>query len=144
MALKITDTSTVELHFNLKLADGSIADSTRANGQPARLSMAEGMGCPGFERQLLGLTAGDKKTFTLPAGEALVLPDPDNYKTLARAQFPEQLSLEVGTIVEFEQPNGATLLATVRELDTDQVTVDFNHPLSGHDLTFEIEILAVT
>ena len=79
--------SEVVLHFDLKLADGSAADSTRVNNKPAKLVIGDGSLTLNFEDCLLGLQTGDKKSFTLEANDAFGMPNPDNLHHLERSKF---------------------------------------------------------
>ncbi|NLS12233.1 FKBP-type peptidyl-prolyl cis-trans isomerase [Vibrio sp. SM6] len=135
--------SQVTLHFAIKMADGSIADSTYQSGKPARLVMGDGSISDNFEHCLLGLVAGDKKAVELAAKDAFGLPNPDHIHYMDRAKFVGDAEVEVGTIMAFSGPDGVEIPGIITEIAGDSVTVDFNHPLAGHDVTFEVEILAV-
>lgn len=139
----ITQGSEVVLHFDLKLADGSAADSTRVNGKPAKLVMGDGSLTLNFEDCLLGLKEGDKKSFTLEANDAFGMPNPDNLHHLERSKFNAETPAEEGMIIAFTQPDGTELPGIIREVTGDSVTVDFNHPLAGQVITFDVEILSV-
>ena len=82
--------SEVVLHFDLKLSDGSAADSTRVNNKPAKLVVGDGSLTISFEDCLLGLQAGDKKSFTLEADDAFGMPNPDNLHHLDRSKFSSE------------------------------------------------------
>ena len=139
----ITDNSEVVLHFDLKLSDGSAADSTRVNNKPAKLVIGDGNLTPGFEACLLGLSAGDKKSFTLEPQDAFGFPNPDNIYHLDRNKFSGETPAEEGMIMTFSQPDGSELPGIVRSVAGASVTVDFNHPLAGQDVTFDVDILEV-
>lgn len=139
----ISQGSEVVLHFDLKLADGSAADSTRVNDKPAKLVMGDGSLTLNFEDCLLGLKEGDKKSFTLEANDAFGMPNPDNLHHLERSKFNAETPAEEGMIIAFTQPDGTELPGIVREVTGDSVTVDFNHPLAGQVITFDVEILSV-
>jgi FKBP-type peptidyl-prolyl cis-trans isomerase SlpA len=136
--------SEVVLHFDLKLADGSAADSTRVNNKPAKLVMGDGNLTPNFEACLLGLKTNDKKSFTLEPNDAFGMPNPDNIHHLERSKFSAETPAEEGMIIAFGQPDGSELPGIVREVTGDSVTVDFNHPLAGQVITFDVEILSVS
>jgi FKBP-type peptidyl-prolyl cis-trans isomerase SlpA len=135
--------SEVILHFDLKLADGSAADSTRVNNKPAKLVIGDGSLTPNFEGCLLGLKAKDKKSFTLEANDAFGMPNPDNIHHLERSKFSAETPAEEGMIIAFNQPDGSELPGIIREVTGDSVTVDFNHPLAGQVITFDVEIISV-
>lgn len=139
----IGNDSEVVLHFDLKLEDGSAADSTRVHNRPAKLKIGDGNLTPNFESCLLGLCEGDKKSFTLPPDDAFGMPNPDNIHHMDRTKFDADAPAEVGMILAFTQPGGAEIPGIVREVVGDSVTVDFNHPLAGQTVIFDVEILEV-
>ncbi|MDM7859738.1 FKBP-type peptidyl-prolyl cis-trans isomerase [Alteromonas sp. ASW11-36] len=139
----ITGASEVLMHFDLKLEDGSAADSTRVNNKPAKLVMGDGSLTDNFERCLLGLKEGDKKSFTLAPEDAFGMPNPDNIYHLERSRFELEEGVQEGMIIGFSQPDGSELPGIIRSVAGDSVTVDFNHPLAGQTVIFDVEILAV-
>ena len=138
----ITATNEIVFHVTMKLSDGSAADSTKVNNKPAKLTMGDGSLSPAFEAQLLGMAKGESKEFTLGATDAFGATNPDNIYHLERSKF-EAESLEVGAIIMFEQQNGAEMPGVIREIVGDSVTIDFNHPLAGQVITFDIEIIEI-
>lgn len=143
MSQQIAADSSVLFHFAIKLEDGSVADSTALHGKPARLRMGDGSLTMSFEQCLLGLKQGEAKSFTLAPEQAFGLSNPDNIYHLDRAKFGADMDPKVGTIMVFDQPNGGELPGIIRAVEGMSVTVDFNHPLAGHTVTFEVEILGV-
>lgn len=135
--------SEVVMHFSINLSDGSAADSTRVHNKPAKFVVGDGSLTDNFEKCLLGLKAQDKKKFELAPEDAFGLPNPDNIHYVDRSKFSVDAPAEVGAIIAFTQPDGTELPGIVREVNGDSVTVDFNHPLAGQTLTFDVEILEV-
>jgi FKBP-type peptidyl-prolyl cis-trans isomerase SlpA len=136
--------STVAMHFTLKLADGSVAETTKLNDKPAKLVMGDGSLTPAFEQCLLGMFAGQKKSFELMPEEAFGLPNPDLLHHIERSKFSADIRPEIGAIIAFAQPNGVELPGIIRAIEGESITVDFNHPLAGQVVTFEVEILQVS
>jgi FKBP-type peptidyl-prolyl cis-trans isomerase SlpA len=139
----IDESSEVVLHFDLKLEDGSAADSTRVYNKPAKMVMGDGSLTANFERCLLGLKKGDKKSVTLPPEDAFGMPNPDNIYFMDRTKFDGTSELEVGMIMGFAQNDGNELPGLIRAIEGHSVTVDFNHPLSGQTVIFDVEIVDV-
>ena len=135
--------STVIFHFDIKLSDGSAAESTRVHNKPAKLQMGDGSLSPAFEAQLGGMVAGDKRTFTLAPEDAYGMPNPDNIYYVDRSKFSSDAPAKVGMIVGFAMPDGSELPGLIRDVVGESVTVDFNHPLAGQTLTFNVEIVQV-
>ena len=140
---KITKDSEVMMHFSICLEDGSAVDSSKVDDKPAKFIMGDGSLTPNFEACLLGLTEGQSETFTLAPEDAFGLPNPDNIHHLELNKFSSEVPAEVGTIISFTQPDGSELPGIIREVIADSVTVDFNHPLAGQTLTFEVDVLEI-
>lgn len=135
--------SEVLMHFSILLSDGSAADSTRVHNRPAKLVIGDGSLTENFEKCLLGLKQGEQKKFELEPIDAFGMPNPDNIHYVDLARFSAAAPAEVGAIIAFTQPDGTELPGVVREVNGDSVTVDFNHPLAGQKVTFDVEILEV-
>lgn len=134
--------STVTLHLSLTLEDGTVADSTFGE-EPCTFTMGDGTLVRGLELGLYGLYPGDRQRLELEPEQAFGLRDPQHIHTMPRAAFDDDMELAPGVIVGFETPDGEELAGAVLELDDDSVKVDFNHPLAGHRILFEVEILDV-
>lgn len=139
----MTITRSLLCHMNLVLEDGSTADSTKASGKPARLNIGDGSLSPAIEAQLAELSEGDKHTFTLDAIDAFGESNPDAIHYLDKSRFPADMTLEPGVIVSFAGPGGSEIPGIVRDVAGDSVTVDLNHPLAGHSITFELDVVKV-
>lgn len=131
----------VTLHFSILLADGAEIDSTR-HGKPATFAVGDGNLLPGFESALFGLKAGDDEQLHIAPEQGFGVREPRNVQVLARDRFPAQPPLEVGLIVSFAAPDGE-LPGVVLRLWEDTVEVDFNHPLAGRQLRFDVSIIRV-
>jgi len=132
----------VTLHLSLALEDGTVAEST-FDGEPLVFTMGEGVLDHGLELALYGLARGDKQRLTLDPGQAFGQYDPDRVHTLARDAFAADLTLEPGVIIGFETAAGEELAGAILELDKQTVKVDFNHPLAGRTIIYDVEILDV-
>ena len=142
--LKIQMGSRISLHFALLMPSGEEIDTPR-RGKPASLTLGDGNLLPGFEEALLGLSAGDDAQLVIPAEQAFGERVEANVRLLAKALFAEFNSeepLEPGLVVSFQAPDGE-LPGVVKAVYDDTVQVDFNHPLSGSDITFDVSILSV-
>ena len=141
---KIQMGSPVTLHFALLMPSGEEIDTTRRS-KPASLTLGDGNLLPGFEEALLGLAAGDDAQLIVPAEKAFGERVEANVRLLARNMFDglgSEEPLEPGLVVSFQAPDGE-LPGVVKAVYEDTVQVDFNHPLSGADITFDVSILSV-
>ncbi len=139
----IAQNSVVTLHFTIKLKDGSVADSTHNAGKPAKLVIGDGSISENFEQYLIGMEAGQNQAIELVAADAFGLPNPDNIHHMDRSKFIGETDVEVGTVMAFSGPDGMEIPGIITDIAGDSVTVDFNHPLAGQDVVFDVEILSV-
>ncbi len=141
MSIAIGPDTRITLHFTLRLADGAVIDSTRES-KPATFVFGDGSLLPGFEQAILGLKAGDRRAVLLQPADAFGDYNASNVQKMLRSQFPAGTELERGLMLSFADKQGE-LPGVIIALDGDWVSVDFNHPLAGRDLGFDVEILAV-
>ncbi|HCN62070.1 MAG TPA: FKBP-type peptidyl-prolyl cis-trans isomerase [Pseudomonas sp.] len=135
---RIGQNTEVTLHFALRLENGDTVDST-FDKSPATFKVGDGSLLPGFEAALFGFKAGDKRTLQIPPENAFGQPNPQNVQIIPRSQFKD-MDLSEGLLVIFNDAANTELPGVVKAFDDDQVTIDFNHPLSGKTLTFDVEI----
>jgi FKBP-type peptidyl-prolyl cis-trans isomerase SlpA len=138
----ISSGSTVSLHFALKLADGQVIDST-FEATPAQLVIGDGNLPEGFESLLPGLAVGDHKTFSVDPEHAFGQHNPNNVQRMKRSDFAADLPISPGLVVSFADASNTELPGVIASVEGDWVEVDFNHPLAGKILTFEVQILDV-
>jgi FKBP-type peptidyl-prolyl cis-trans isomerase SlpA len=131
----------VTLHFAIKLDNGDVVDST-FDKQPATFKVGDGNLLPGFEQALYGLKTGDKRSLPIAPEQGFGQPNPQNVQVMPRSQFKD-MELAEGLLVIFNDAANAELPGMVQSFDDNQVSVDFNHPLAGKTLSFEVEIIAV-
>jgi FKBP-type peptidyl-prolyl cis-trans isomerase SlpA len=141
---KIVSGSKVTLHFSLLFASGEEIDTTR-RGRPAELVLGDGSLLPGFEAAIEGMRAGDADQITLEPEQAFGERNPANVQILPRTKFAgigREQPLEPGLVVSFQAPDGE-LPGVVQEVYEETVMVDFNHPLSGTTIVFDVSIIRV-
>ncbi len=139
----VKSNSTIIAHIAMKLSDGSAADSTKVNNKPAKIVLGDASISPAFEAELIGLEAGASKEFTLATADPFGETHPDNIHYVDISKFSEEAPAKVGNIITFTQPGGVELPGVVKEISGTSVTIDFNHPLAGQDVTFSIDIVEV-
>lgn len=141
-ALIIQEGVEVTLHFSLLLPTGEEIDSTR-NGQPATFEVGDGNLLPGFEASLIGKTKGFAEQIRLLPEQAFGERNEANIRLLPRQKFAELGDqIEEGLMVSFQSPEGE-LPGVVVAVYEDTLQVDFNHPLSGREIIFDVVILDV-
>jgi FKBP-type peptidyl-prolyl cis-trans isomerase SlpA len=139
---RIAADSFVTLHYALRLADGSEAVST-FDLSPATLQMGGGQLADTLERCLLGLSPGDRKSFALAPGEAFGEHNPRLVEWIAKSALPAGVELRANALIEFTAPNGGGFAGFCRELGDTHALFDFNHPLAGKSVVFDVHIVGV-
>ena len=139
--------SFLTLHYRLAGPDGADVVSTFA-AKPATLTVGAGQLSPTLEARLVGLQEGAEASFELAPGEAFGERNPDMLQKLRRSVLDEmgdpEAEYHVGDVVEFPTPDGSGRFAgVVRECGEDWLLFDFNHPLAGQAVTFQVRLIGV-
>jgi len=131
----------VQMAYKGTLTDGTVFSQSEA-GKPMEFMVGAGTLIPALEKGMLGMKVGDKRTIQVKAADAYGDYDKTAVQRLPRKQFPKDLELKVGGQYQFNSPSGP-IVVTVTALDDASVTLDFNHPLAGKDLTFEVTVVKI-
>lgn len=142
----VKNDSFLTLHYRIGLSEGGDLVNTFTD-KPATLLMGGGQFSPSLENTLIGLEQGEHKTFTLDPEAGFGIRNPDliqhvSTKTLEENSDPEE-AYTVGDMIEFNAPNGGTYAGVLQSYDTQGAWIDFNHPLAGKTITFEVNIIAI-
>ena len=140
--LTVSAQTKTTLFFSLSLEDGQIIDSN-FGGKPAQCMPGDGNLLPAFDACIVGLQVGDKRQFIIPAAEAFGLRQDANLKRVPRERFAKDIELVPGLVVSFAAAEGGELPGVIHRLMGDVIEVDFNHPLAGRDIVFDVEIVDV-
>lgn len=132
--------TTVRVHYRGTLEDGSEFDTSKGR-DPLEFTIGECQVIPGFESAVADLSVGDSTIITLDAEDAYGAYHEDAVEVVPVTAFTDDPY--VGAVVQLLGPQGEHLSATITTIEGDDVTLDFNHPLAGKDLTFEIELVEV-
>ncbi|MBL8490136.1 MAG: FKBP-type peptidyl-prolyl cis-trans isomerase, partial [Rhodocyclaceae bacterium] len=132
----------VTLHYRIAAADGTELVGTFGSN-PATLQMGSGELAPTLERCLVGLPEGEHHVFLLEPQQAFGLHNPELVQRVARSGLPPAAEVELHSLIEFAAPDGSKYAGLVREMDADSVLVDFNHPLAGKSIRFEVQVVGV-
>jgi FKBP-type peptidyl-prolyl cis-trans isomerase 2 len=139
--MSISDGNTVSIEYTLTLDNGQVIDSN-VGQQPLTYQQGQGQIIPGLESELLGLETGDETSVTVSPEEGYGPVRQEAILTLQRSQLPEEAQ-EVGAQIQGQGPNGQALQGKVTALTDEKATLDFNHPLAGENLHFEVKVLEV-
>jgi FKBP-type peptidyl-prolyl cis-trans isomerase SlpA len=135
--------SFVTLHYRVATADDTEVVSTFAS-TPATLQLGSGELAPTLEACLADLPVGERHVFLLEPSQAFGPHNPELVKRLPVGELPNG-GADIGplSLVEFAAPNGAKFAGLVREIDAQAALVDFNHPLAGKSIRFEVEVIGI-
>ena len=131
----------VTLTFTLGLESGEMVDST--GDKAANFVVGDGNLLPGFEHALFGMKAGDATELKIPAEEAFGEPNEDNVQRIKRSSFQSNMALTEGLMMSFSDAQNTELPGVIVGIDDDYVDVDFNHPLAGKTILFDVAIINV-
>ena len=139
--LKVEDGQVVSMDYTLRV-DGEVVDTS--DGQ-APLEFIQGTGniIPGLERELYGLTIGASKKVSVAAADAYGELDPEAYADVPRAEFPNNIPLEKGIQIQLRDQSNNPMYARIDTFTDESVKLDFNHPLAGKTLNFDVTIVAL-
>lgn len=133
---------TVKVHYRGTFEDGEAFDSSEGR-EPLRFTIGEGQIIPGFESAVVGMSPGEKKRETIPAAKAYGEPREELIFDMDRSSLPEDAKVSRGDFLELSLPDGSRTPVRVTEVTDESLKLDANHPLSGRDLVFELELLDI-
>ncbi|WP_377701643.1 peptidylprolyl isomerase [Pseudoduganella sp. UC29_71] len=142
----VTASAYLTLHYRLATMDGTDIVTT-FNGTPATLMLGQGQLAPVLEELLLGLPEGTHKTFDLEPGVGFGPRNPELVRPVSRATLDANsvpgADYKVGDLVDFAAPGGGRFAGVLRELGETEALFDFNHPLAGQPVKFEVNLISV-
>ena len=141
----VTASAYLTLHYRLASQDGADIVSTFGES-PATLQLGQGQLAPFLETCLIGLEEGAQRSFELAPEQAFGPRNPELFQRVSRATLAENADGDgyaIGDLIEFAAPNGGRFAGVLRELDEDGALFDFNHPLAGQPLRFEVRIIGI-
>ncbi|HEX8437134.1 peptidylprolyl isomerase [Archangium sp.] len=140
--MQIAKDSVVSIDYRLHLGDGKLVDESDPGDPLVYLHGYEEI-VPGLEKALEGKKAGETLKVQVSPEEGYGEYDPDGVEEVPREDFPPDMELEEGGIVSATDDDGDEVDFLVKELRPKTVVVDFNHPLAGKTLHFEVTVREV-
>lgn len=134
---RIEPGSVVSLNYTVSLPDGTVVHSN-VDDHPIKYRQGDGKLLPALEAALVGLAAGDEKSVTLPPEDTYPVDD-DAFQEVPLTQVPEDVR-QVGAVFRPVESRGSIRVAEINE---GTALLDFNHPLAGKTLTYDVTILSV-
>jgi len=142
MTKVITLGDTIAVNYAGRMENGEVFDSTK-DRMPVKFTVGLGSLIRGFERAVIGMTQGEKKTIVIAPGDAYGPYREDLLIDLPRSNVPADVELSIGAVVILGDRSGNTMPATITLIEAESVRVDLNHCMAGKTLTFDIEILEI-
>ena len=137
----VDDRLYVSIDYKLSLDSGEVADQSPP-GEPMGFIFGMSQVIPGLESGLRGMKPGESAQITVAPENGYGLPNPDLYRDIPRENFPSDLKIETGMGFEARGPHGPVTFR-VRSVSDDVVGADFNHPLAGARLHFDVKVVEV-
>jgi FKBP-type peptidyl-prolyl cis-trans isomerase SlyD len=135
----VEDGVVVTLDYTLKV-DDQVVD-TSEDTDPIQFIQGQGHIIPGLERELYGMSIGENKNIVVSAAEGYGEVEPDAGMEVPRREFPAEIPLEQGVELQLRNQQGETINARIASVGDENVHLDFNHPLAGKELHFDVEVI---
>src|SRR5574337_2150434 len=132
----------VKVHYHGTLRTGETFDSSEGR-EPLEFTVGSGQVIRGFEEGVKGMSVGEKKTVEIPVEDAYGEKNQELIIEFPKAQFPADMSPEVGQQLMMSNGSGQSFPVVIKEVKDDSVLLDANHPLAGQDLVFDIELVEI-
>jgi peptidylprolyl isomerase len=132
----------VKVHYHGRLTSGETFDKSEGR-EPLEFEVGGGNVIKGFDDGVTGMTVGDKKTITIPFNEAYGPRNPDMLIEMPKERFPQDMEIEVGMPLGMSDGQGQQFQVVITEIKENIVMLDANHPLAGHDLVFDLELVEI-
>lgn len=139
---KVKKNDTVRVHYKGTLGNGQVFDSSLER-EPLQVQLGQGRLIPGFENGLVDMEVNEKKTITIAKEDAYGEVIKELFHTVKNEDLPENIKPEVGMGLMAKNPDGSEQPLRVAEVHEDHIIIDANHPLAGHDLTFDLELIEI-
>lgn len=138
---EISQGKQVSIEYTLTLEDKSVVDSN-VDAEPLSFVLGSHEVIPGLENALEGMKVGESKKITVKPEDAYGLVNKDAVSEVKKEQVPQD-ALKVGAVLQGQSPDGKVILTRVVEIKAETVLLDYNHPLAGKTLYFDVKILDV-
>lgn len=141
--MKTQKGSKVKVHYIGTLNDGSEFDNSYKRATTIDFEVGGGQMIKGFDEAVLDMEVGQKKNVTIPPAEAYGEYNEEANIKVPKSNFPKNFEFIQGGLVEGSTESGQPVAALIIEIYENEVLMDFNHPLAGESLNFEIELVEI-
>ncbi len=132
----------VTMNYTLKDAEGNIIQTTGNNG-PFQFLSGNHQILPKLETEIDNMIIGSKKNVKIPANESYGEYSEQTVQQVSKNNFPKDVDLQVGMEFVANSPEGQQMPFVIANIQNEEVTIDFNHPLAGKDLEFDVELIDI-
>ena len=139
---KVKASDTVKVHYTGKLSNGQVFDSSEGR-DPLEITLGQGALIPGFEKGLIDMEVNENKTINIPKEEAYGEVQEELFQRVNKEELPEGMTPEVGMGLVAKSPDGTEQQLRVAEVNEADIVIDANHPLAGHDLIFDLQLVEI-
>ena len=139
--LKVQDGHVVSMDYTLHV-DGEVLD-TSSGHEPLEFLQGAGNIIPGLEQELYGMAIGESKKVIVQPDEGYGTIDPEAFVEVPKEQFPPTIPLEAGIEIQVTNQDGQPMSARIDSVGDDSVRLDFNHPLAGKELHFDVTVVSL-
>jgi FKBP-type peptidyl-prolyl cis-trans isomerase 2 len=140
-AVKVAEGSTVKVNYTLTV-DGKVVDSSKGH-EPLEFKVGSHQVIPGFEKAVLGMKVGEKKSFAVSPEEGYGPVNPKAFQEIPKKQLPPEITPKAGMTLVAHGKDNQPMPVRIKEVKGDVVVMDFNHPLAGKTLNFDIEVVEI-
>ncbi|MDD4874442.1 MAG: FKBP-type peptidyl-prolyl cis-trans isomerase [Dehalococcoidales bacterium] len=133
---------TVKLHYSVLLEDGTLYETSIGN-EPLEFTIGQGKVLSVLEEAIIGMRVGESKSITITEDQAYGPYREDMVFQLEKKELPAYIDPKIGMQLQMIQGNSEIIIVTIIEINETTLRMDANHPLAGHDLIFEIELVDI-
>ena len=137
----VSDGKLVKAHYTLTV-DGKVVDSSKGK-EPLQFKVGSKQMIPGFEKAIIGMKVGEKKSFKVSPKDGYGIEDPKAFQNVPKNRLPHEMTPKAGMLLRVKGKDGREFTARISEVRKDMVVLNFNHPLAGKTLNFDVEIVEV-
>lgn len=137
----VTEGKLVKVNYTLTV-DGNVVDSSK-EGEPFEFTAGNNQVIPGFEESIMGMKVGENKSFQVSPEKGYGQENPKGIQEVPGDKLPADMKPEVGMTLHATMPDGQAIPARIIEIKEDKIILNFNHPLAGKTLNFEVEVVDV-
>ena len=139
---QVKEYNTIKVNYTGKLSNGQIFDTSEGK-EPIEFILGQGRLIPGFEKGLIDMKLNEKKTIEIAKDQAYGDVNDNLIQEINKAELPQDMEPKVGMGLVSKSPDGKEINLMVVEVKDESIVIDGNHPLAGHDLIFDVEVVEI-